>query len=109
MLRARVVFDCAATAGCACGAGPAAAGATAGLAGMRCGGMGRLRLMQCVLRTVRNDAHPRTFRTVVDINYRDTPRLECFVRSAELPVSMRMRVRASRKIFPPTPLNQSGY
>jgi hypothetical protein len=58
----------------------------------------------CPHMTVRNDAHPRTFRTVVDIDYRDTPRLEeCSVRSAELPVSMRMRVRASRKILPPPP------
>ena len=54
--------------------------------------------MRCVLRTVRNDAHPRTFRTLVDLDYRDTPHLdcrnapplECFVRSHELPVSMRM-------------------
>ena len=37
----------------------------------------RLRLMRCVLRTVRNDAHPRTFRTLADLDYRDTPRLDC--------------------------------
>ncbi len=30
-----------------------------------------------VLRTVRNAAHPRTFRTLVDLDYRDTPRLDC--------------------------------
>ena len=59
-----------------CVAGPAAAGTTEGLAGMRCGMRGRLRLMWCVLRTVRNDAHPRTFRTIVDLDYRDTPRLD---------------------------------
>jgi hypothetical protein len=35
---------------------------------------GRLRLMRCVLRTVRNDTHPRTFRTLVDLDYRDTPK-----------------------------------
>ena len=53
--------------------------------------------MLCVLRTVRNDAHPRTFRTLVDLDYstpcldcRDAPPLECSVRSDELPVSMRM-------------------
>jgi len=28
--------------------------------------------MRCVLRTVRNDAHPRTFRTLADLDYRDT-------------------------------------
>jgi hypothetical protein len=37
----------------------------------------RLRLMRCVLRTIRNDAHPRTFRTLVDLDYRDTRRLDC--------------------------------
>ena len=53
--------------------------------------------MRCTLRTVRNDAHPRTFRTLVDLDYstprldcRDAPPLECSVRSDELPVSMRM-------------------
>jgi len=55
---------CLDTAGCTCDAGPAAAGTTAGLAGMRCGMRGGLRLMRCVLRTVRNDAHPRTFHTL---------------------------------------------
>jgi len=68
---------CLDAAGRACGAGPAAAGTTAGLAGMRCGMRKRLRLMRCVLRTVRNDAHPRTFRTLADLDYRDTPRLDC--------------------------------
>ena len=85
-------------AGCECGAGPAAAETTAGLAGMRCGLRGRLRLMRRVLRTVRNAAHPRTFRTFVDLDYRDTPRLDCrdappledSVRADKLPVSMRM-------------------
>ena len=55
--------------------------------------------MRCTLRTVRNDAHPRTFRTLVDLDYstprldcRDAPPLECSVRSDELPVSMRMRM-----------------
>jgi hypothetical protein len=33
--------------------------------------------MRCVLRTVRNAAHPRTFRTLADLDYRDTPRLDC--------------------------------
>ena len=33
--------------------------------------------MRCVLRTVRNDAHPRTFRTLADLDYRDTPHLDC--------------------------------
>ena len=54
--------------------------------------------MRCVLRTVRNDAHPRTFHTLVDLDYRDTPRLDCrdappleySVRADKLPVSMRM-------------------
>jgi hypothetical protein len=64
-------------AGCECGAGPAAAETTAGLAGMRCGMRGRLRLMRRVLRTVRNAAHPRTFRTLVNLDYRDTPRVDC--------------------------------
>ena len=27
--------------------------------------------------TIRNDAHPRTFRTLVDFDYRDTRRLDC--------------------------------
>jgi len=40
-------------------------------------GRERLRLMRCVLRTIRNDAHPRTFRTLVDFDYRDTRRLDC--------------------------------
>ena len=66
---------CLDAAGRACGAGPAAAEKTAGLAGMRCGMRKRLRLMRCVLRTVRNDAHPRTFRTLADLDYRDTQRL----------------------------------
>jgi hypothetical protein len=85
-------------AGCECVAGPAAAETTAGLAGMRCGMRGRLRLMLRVLRTVRNDAHPRTFRSLVDLDHRDTPRLDCrdappleySVSSDNLPVSMRM-------------------
>ena len=64
-------------AGRACGAGPAAAGTTAGLAGILCGMRGRLRLMLCVPRTVRNDTHPRTFHTLVDLDYRDNPRLDC--------------------------------
>ena len=68
---------CLDAAGRACGAGPAAAETTAGLAGMHCGMRKRLRLMRCVLRTVRNDAHPRTFRTLADLDYRDTPRLDC--------------------------------
>jgi len=38
-------------------------------------------------------AHPQTFRTVVDTDCRDTHPLECSVRSDELPVSMRMRMR----------------
>jgi hypothetical protein len=54
--------------------------------------------MRRVLRTVRNAAHPRTFRTLVDLDYRDTPRLDCrdappleySVRADKLPVSMRM-------------------
>ena len=57
--------------------------------------------MRCVLKTVRNDAHPRTFRTLADLDYRDTPRLDCrdapplecsvhCIRSHELPVSMHM-------------------
>ena len=53
---------------------------------------------QNFLRTVRNDAHPRTFRTLADLDYRDTlrldcrdaPPLECSVRSDKLPVPMRM-------------------
>ena len=63
---------CLDAAGRACGVGSASAGTTAGLAGMRCGMRKRLRLMRCVLRTVRNDAHPRTFRTLADLDYRDT-------------------------------------
>ena len=27
--------------------------------------------------TIRNDPHPRTFRTLVDLDYRDNPRLDC--------------------------------
>ncbi len=92
---------CLDAAGRACGAGPAAAETTAGLAGMHCGMRKRLRLMRCVLRTVRNDAHPRTFRTLADLDYRNTPRLNCrdappleysvhCIRSHELPVSMHM-------------------
>jgi hypothetical protein len=57
--------------------------------------------MRCVLRTIRNDAHPRTFRTLADLDYRDTPRLNCrdapppecsvhCIRCHELPVSMHM-------------------
>ena len=57
--------------------------------------------MRCVLKTVRNDAHPRTFRTLADLDYRDTQRLDCrdapplecsvhCTRSHELPVSMHM-------------------
>ena len=42
-----------------------------------CGMRERLRLMRCVLRTIRNDAHPRTFRTLTDLDYRDPPRLNC--------------------------------
>jgi hypothetical protein len=44
---------------------------------MRCGMRERLRLMRCVLRTIRNDAYPRTFRTLADLDYRDTLRLNC--------------------------------
>ena len=42
--------------GCACDAGPAATETAARLASMRCGGRGKLRLIQCVPRTVRNGA-----------------------------------------------------
>ena len=37
--------------------------AAAGLAGMLCGGRGKLGLIQCIPRTVRNDAHLTTFPT----------------------------------------------
>ena len=69
---------------------------------MRCGMRERLRLMRCVLRTIRNDAHPRTFRTLVDFNYRDTrrldcrdapPHLECSGYSHELPMCVRGPMR----------------
>jgi hypothetical protein len=51
--------------GCACGAGPAAAGAAERLANMRCelGGQGPLRLIWCAHRAFRNGAHLRTFHT----------------------------------------------
>jgi hypothetical protein len=68
---------CLDAAGRACGAGPAAAETAAGLAGMHCRMRKRLRLMRCVLRTVRNDALPRTFRALAGLDYRDTPRLSC--------------------------------
>ena len=45
MVRARVMFDCAVA---ECDAGPEATGSAAGLAGMRCGGWGWLRLIRCV-------------------------------------------------------------
>ena len=64
---------CLDAAGRACGSGPAAAETAAGLAGIHCGMRKRLRLMRCVIRTVRNDAHPRTFRTLADVDYRDNP------------------------------------
>ena len=66
---------CLGAAGRACGAGPAAAGAVAGLAGVRCGVRRRLRLVRCVLGAVRNEARPRTFRALAGLDYRDTPRL----------------------------------
>ena len=84
---------CLDAAGRACGAGPAAAGAVAGLAGVRCGVRRRLRLVRCVLGAVRNEARPRTFRALAGLDYRDAPPLECSVhcvRSHELPVSMHM-------------------
>ncbi len=90
-------------AGCACGAGPAAAEAAAGLAGMRCGGRGKLRLIQCVPRTVKNGACLR--RSSLDKVCRVNPPLECSVCSHELPMCVRghmrmgmcVRARVSRK------------
>ena len=38
-------------------------------------------------------AHLQTFHAVVDAGCKDAPPLECSVRSDELPVSMRMRMR----------------
>ena len=38
-------------------------------------------------------SHLQTFHAVVDASCRDTPNLECSVRSDELHVSMRMRMR----------------
>ena len=59
MLRTRVVLDCAA----ACDAGPATTETAARLANIHCGGRGKLRLIQCVPRTVRNGSHLQTFLT----------------------------------------------
>ena len=74
-------------AGCECGAGPGAAEAAAGLAGMRCGGRGKLRLIQCVPRTVRNGARLR--RSSLDKVCRDNPPLQCSICSHELPMCVR--------------------
>ena len=95
---------CLDAAGRACGAGPAAAETTAGLAGMHCGMRKRLRLMRCVLRTIRNDAHPRTFRTLADLDYRDTPRLNCrdappLECSHELPMFVRWHMRMGMCVY----------
>jgi hypothetical protein len=55
-----------------------------GLAGMRCGGRGKLRLIQCVSRTVKNGACLR--RSSLDKVGRVNPPLECSVCSHELPM-----------------------
>ena len=69
--------------GCACDAGPA----------MHCGGRGKLRLTQCVPRTVRNGAHLR--RSSLDKVCRDNSPLECSVCLNELQVCVRMRMRST--------------
>jgi hypothetical protein len=61
------------------------------LASMRCGGRGKLRLLQCVPRTVRNGARLR--RSSLDKVYRDNPPLACSVYLDELQVCVRMRMR----------------
>jgi hypothetical protein len=71
---------------------------------MRCGMRKRLRLMLCVLRTVRNDAHPRTFRTLADLDYRDTQRLDCrdappLECSHELPMFVRGHMRMGMCVY----------
>jgi len=57
------------------------------LLGSDCGGRGKLRLIQCVPRTVRNGAHLR--RSSLDKVCRDNPPLECSVCSHELPSLLR--------------------
>jgi len=77
VLRARVVFDCTAAwtrLGVRVSRGLRAAEAAAGLAGMLCGGRGKLRLMWCVPRTVRSGARLR--RSSLDKVCRDNPPLQ---------------------------------
>ena len=82
--------------GCACDAGPAATETAARLASMRCGGRGKLRLIQCVPRTVRNGARLR--RSSLDKVCRDNPPLQCNVCLNELQVCVRMRMRMGARV-----------
>ena len=79
VLRARVVFDCAA-AWARLGV-RVTRGRTkdiaARLANMHCGGRGKLRLILCVPRTFRNDAHLTTFLTGQSLQGQSPPRMPC--------------------------------
>ena len=68
-------------------------GGGAGENGLKVGGRGQLRLILCVNRAFRNGGASADVHAVVDAGCRDAPPLECSVRSYELPVSMRMRMR----------------
>ena len=78
MLRTRVVLDCAA----ACDAGPATTETAARLANIHCGGRGKLRLIQCVPRTVRNGAHLQTFLTGQSLQGQSPPGMFCLLSRA---------------------------
>jgi hypothetical protein len=47
------------------------------LANMHCGGRGKLRLIQCIPRTVRNDANLTTFLTGQSLQGQSSPRMLC--------------------------------
>jgi hypothetical protein len=76
------------TTGCACDAGPAATETAARLASIHCGRRGKLRLIQCVPRTVRNGA--LLIRSSLDKVCRENPPLACYVYLNELQVCVRM-------------------
>ena len=78
--------------GCACGTGPAAASGGAGENGLKVGGRGPVRLIQCVPRAFRNGGASPDVSRRSGRRLQGCPPLECSVRSDELPVSMRMRM-----------------
>jgi len=75
-----------------CWAGSRGGGGGAGENGLKVGGRGRLRLIQCVHRAFRNGGASADVSRRRGRRLQGWPPLECSVRSDELPMSMQMRM-----------------